>query len=389
MPAERRKVRVAVVVVHGMGEQRPLETLDRFTDTALARLADDDGRAYYSRPALLTGSYEARRHLAIRLGNQNRPTRVQTDIFEYHWSYLMTGNRLGDLVPTTLRLLWRRPGSVPAGLRGVWWVVWAAFVVALAAAVVVYLTGLGGVLAAVAAVPVVGLVAGGLVLGAPSLDRPHHSMGEGRAKKPQPWTTTISASSVLYGATVIADDGASEPLPTASVLTRPQSLFQPVTRVTSWTAWRRAVKRDKPNLLVVLGHTMVEGGSANLYIGKKSVLARLRISTSELRVRRQPSSARAPHRLRDRRAGRSVRVAARHADREGRRGRCRHARPRSSARTAPQRRRTCSARSTIWPGQDASVGDAVEAARRSLIAERRPIGLILVSHGEMDTKVVT
>ena len=38
-------------------------------------------------------------------------------------------------------------------------------------------------------------------------------------------------------------------------------------------------------------------------------------------------------------------------------------------------------------GQDASVGDAVEAARRSLIAERRPIGLILVSHGEMDTKV--
>ena len=62
-----------------------METLDRFTDTALARLADDDGRAYYSRPALLTGSYEARRHLAIRLGNQNRPTRVQTDIFEYHW----------------------------------------------------------------------------------------------------------------------------------------------------------------------------------------------------------------------------------------------------------------------------------------------------------------
>jgi hypothetical protein len=34
------------------------------------------------------------------------------------------------------------------------------------------------------------------------------------------------------------------------------------------------------------------------------------------------------------------------------------------------------------------VGDAVEAARRSLIAERRPIGLMLVSHGEMDTTVV-
>ena len=39
-------------------------------------------------------------------------------------------------------------------------------------------------------------------------------------------------------------------------------------------------------------------------------------------------------------------------------------------------------------GQDASVGDAVAAARRSLIDEKRPIGLLLVSHGEMDTKVV-
>jgi hypothetical protein len=39
-------------------------------------------------------------------------------------------------------------------------------------------------------------------------------------------------------------------------------------------------------------------------------------------------------------------------------------------------------------GQNASVGDAVKAARRSLVAERQPIGLILVSHGEMDTKVM-
>ena len=29
-----------------------------------------------------------------------------------------------------------------------------------------------------------------------------------------------------------------------------------------------------------------------------------------------------------------------------------------------------------------------QAARRSLVAEKRPIGLLLVSHGEMDTKVV-
>ena len=39
-------------------------------------------------------------------------------------------------------------------------------------------------------------------------------------------------------------------------------------------------------------------------------------------------------------------------------------------------------------GTGASVGDAVMQARRSLVSEKRPIGLLLVSHGEVDTKVV-
>ena len=163
MPAERTKVRVAVVVVHGMGEQRPRETLDSFTDTALARDPVAGERVYYSRPALLTRSYEARRHLAVQLGKPESPSRVQTEIFEYHWSYLMTGNRLGDLVPTTLRLLFRRPGAVPAGLRGIWWVAWAVVLLAVAAAVVIYTSGIGGVLLSVAALPVVAVVAGAIL----------------------------------------------------------------------------------------------------------------------------------------------------------------------------------------------------------------------------------
>ena len=33
-----------------------------------------------------------------------------------------------------------------------------------------------------------------------------------------------------------------------------------------------------------------------------------------------------------------------------------------------------------------SVGDAVARARYTLVKEKRPIGLLLVSHGELDTK---
>jgi hypothetical protein len=59
-------VRQAVVVIHGMGEQLPLDTLRGFIDTALE--PDEHGnRRYYSRPESVTGSYESRRFLAPRV----------------------------------------------------------------------------------------------------------------------------------------------------------------------------------------------------------------------------------------------------------------------------------------------------------------------------------
>jgi hypothetical protein len=210
---------------------------------------------------------------------------------------------------------------------------------------------------------------------------------EDKGKKAQPWTTTISASSVLYGATVIADEGASEPLPTASVLAAAQGLFQPVNRVKSWNAWRKVIKSDKPNLLIVLGHTMVEGGNTNLYIGKKSVLARLRISKLELRTDDSPrplvlliACATAalgdpfgsmPGVLTARGAGAVVGTLSKIVG------------PHGAAATTHLLQAVHD-----LAGTESTVGDAVAAARRSLIAERRPIGLILVSHGEMDTKLV-
>ena len=59
MPPER----TAVVVVHGIGEKRPMETLDDFARTALRpHSADGDKKWDYSaQPVEITDSYEARR----------------------------------------------------------------------------------------------------------------------------------------------------------------------------------------------------------------------------------------------------------------------------------------------------------------------------------------
>lgn len=166
--AARQPVRTAVVIVHGMGEQLPLETLNRFVGTALPKVGGE--RRYYSRPARITESYEARRMLAFRQAEGDQLVHGQAEFFEYHWSYLMTGNRLGDMLPTMRRMLLRSPTTVPTGLRVVWWVVWVLLVVL--AALLVWLVVAGvmikdftfpGVLAAVLTALLGAAVGGGIV----------------------------------------------------------------------------------------------------------------------------------------------------------------------------------------------------------------------------------
>jgi hypothetical protein len=126
-----RKVRQAVVVVHGMGEQRPLDTLNGFIGAALPE-ATGSAPAFYSRPDWVTDSYEARRYLAPpREAEDGTELHAQAEFYEYHWAHLMQGNRLDDLWPTMRRMLLQPPTAVPAGLRVVWALFWAIILAAV------------------------------------------------------------------------------------------------------------------------------------------------------------------------------------------------------------------------------------------------------------------
>jgi len=118
-------VRQAVVIVHGMGEQSPLDMLSGFIDAGLPQV--DGKRYYYSRPDKVTDSYEARRYLAPRqpaITDPGDEIYAQTEYFEYHWAHLMTGNRLDDLWPVFSRMMLQPPKRVPSGLRVVWALFW-------------------------------------------------------------------------------------------------------------------------------------------------------------------------------------------------------------------------------------------------------------------------
>lgn len=116
------KVRQAIVVIHGMGEQRPVETLDRFS-----RVLTPEGATFYSRSDKVAGSFDSRRHLIPRQDvtgpdGTTIPIETQTELYEYHWAHLMQGNRIDDLWPTFRRLLFPAPG-IPESL---WVLAWLA-----------------------------------------------------------------------------------------------------------------------------------------------------------------------------------------------------------------------------------------------------------------------
>lgn len=129
------EVRTAVVFVHGMPEKRPLEKLDDFVKTALHPHGVVEARwRYYSRPAVITGSYEAGRYGSRPLdGDPPESNQSGTEFYEYRWSFLLTSNRFAGFAPTILRLFLRRPSNVPNPLFGIWRVVWIVLLAVLLA----------------------------------------------------------------------------------------------------------------------------------------------------------------------------------------------------------------------------------------------------------------
>lgn len=146
-PARSRKQ--AVVVIHGMGEQRPMETLRGLVegllapDSAIARdrnIVAKAGRIateavmppqvphsdkYWIIPDGKTGSHELSRIRATPEGC--RPT----DFYELYYADALTGNTLQQFTGWVRGLLFRWPHQVPVRLAAFWLILWAASLVAV------------------------------------------------------------------------------------------------------------------------------------------------------------------------------------------------------------------------------------------------------------------
>ena len=120
--------RIAVVLIHGMGEHRPMGTIRGFVDAIAARQSPPI--KCWSKPLDDPALYDIRR--IVMEGDRTRPV---VDFYEFYWSHLMQGNSLAQLLRWLIDLVIRSPASVPKHLMGTYWFGWA--VLALLAALIV------------------------------------------------------------------------------------------------------------------------------------------------------------------------------------------------------------------------------------------------------------
>lgn len=121
----------AVLIIHGIGEQRPMDTLRSFvravwtTDTSLHR-DHPQGASCWSKPYELSQNFELR-----RLTTAENKAGLKTDFFEFYWAHLMQGTKVSHVVGWARSVLWRRPSSVPQPLRLLYAVLWLALIAGL------------------------------------------------------------------------------------------------------------------------------------------------------------------------------------------------------------------------------------------------------------------
>lgn len=122
----------AVVLIHGIGEQVPMDTLRGFVKAVWT--TDESVRNPYvpdqvwSKPDNVSQNYELRR-LTTAEGISGK----RTDFFEFYWADLMEGTEVEHVQAWLWLLLLRSPRRVPKQLRGLWWsvvllIVWVTVV---------------------------------------------------------------------------------------------------------------------------------------------------------------------------------------------------------------------------------------------------------------------
>lgn len=121
-PPGETRLKQAVVVVHGMGEQWPMSTLRSFVDGVWIRdpkvveaAGHPNGARTWISPDKRTGSHELRRIVSAYVFHPPKESsvKIRTDFYELYWADLTQGNTRSRLYAWISELLCRAKSTIP------------------------------------------------------------------------------------------------------------------------------------------------------------------------------------------------------------------------------------------------------------------------------------
>lgn len=148
-PGKPNEPKTAVVVIHGMGEPTPLQTITAFVDTVYCQdesLAKPTAKRPLNisiAPDSATGSSELRR---ITTHGSDGPDK-RTDFYEFYWADIMDGTPVEMVTSWIQALLLRAPWRVPGSVRvfTAWLILWALALITVTAGLLTLYPDLDGV----------------------------------------------------------------------------------------------------------------------------------------------------------------------------------------------------------------------------------------------------
>ncbi|MGQ2981882.1 hypothetical protein [Flavobacterium sp.] len=123
--------RQAVVIIHGMGEQRPMDTLRDFVNgvkwqmeqldpsekiVKIRSKADSVGDIYETVRLSMESNYKAKRPI--------------TDFYEFYWAHNMRGTKISHMWTWLTHIFLKPLRKVPAHLHKIWWTMRCIFILA-------------------------------------------------------------------------------------------------------------------------------------------------------------------------------------------------------------------------------------------------------------------
>lgn len=123
----------AIVVIHGMGEQRPMETMRQFVDAVWngdnELNAKEPPKKTWVTPDVGVGNTELMRittdfHECHLRKDDDENAEARTDFFEFYWADIFANSQLSMLTPWVRALFFRLPDRVPHSVFALWVMMW-------------------------------------------------------------------------------------------------------------------------------------------------------------------------------------------------------------------------------------------------------------------------